>query len=137
MCWKVGRMDFPVFSIQNSKSNRKIISRVIFTIIFSSWVIYSFLIMLIYKRLHCWYFFRSFSNFALNVLKVFIIFFTDKICCCFFCFLSNPGNLYFVHDSDSDLFYDICNTINERKQRKKSLHIVNVSNPAWNLQRSN
>ena len=33
-----------------------------------------------------------------------------------FCFLSNQKNLYMIHH-DSDLFYDIYNTINEHNRR--------------------
>ena len=41
--------------------------------------------------------------------------FIDGIYWYFFCFLSNYGNLYMIHH-DSDLFYDVCNTITEHSQ---------------------
>ena len=37
-----------------------------------------------------------------------------------FLFLSNQGNLYMIQH-DSDIFYDIYNTINEHNERQKVL----------------
>ena len=54
------------------------------------------------------------------VLKTFVIFFIDWVyfcCCCCCCCLSNQENWYMIH-YNSDLFYDIYNTINEHNWRQ-------------------
>ena len=43
--------------------------------------------------------------------------FIDGIYCCFFCFLFNQENLRMIHHN-SNLFYDIYNTITEHNQRQ-------------------
>ena len=79
--------------------------------------------------------FPIFSD-LMQVLKTFILIFIDRICCCLFCFLSNKENLYMIYTS-SDLFYDICNTINEQKQRQNHyLSFIDVSNSIWYLEKS-
>ena len=52
-----------------------------------------------------------------SILKTFVIFFIDRIYCCFSQFLSNQENLYMIYH-DSDLFYNIYSTINKHDQRQ-------------------
>ena len=92
------------FNIQYIKSNSCIIFLKFFPIIFFRWKMYSFPVILLYKRFNICYSFRMLSCFFMiscdcySVLKTFFIFFIDEIYSCFFLvFLSNQENLYMIH----------------------------------------
>ena len=117
------RIHFFFFSIQNIKSNCYVIFLKYFPIIFFRWKIFLFPVIFTSKRFNfvcsLWIFFYFFMIWrdCYSVLKTFVIFFIDEIYCCFFCFLSNQENLHMIH-RNSDLFYDIYNTINEDNGRQ-------------------
>ena len=81
-----------IFIMQNNNSHCYIIFLKFFQIIFFWWKIFSFLFIFIYKWFIFCYSFRFFPYFFMiqsdcwSVFKTFIIFFNDKICCCFFDF---------------------------------------------------
>ena len=87
--WNVSRMFFISFTIQSIKGNCWIIFLKCFQISYSWWVIYSFPIILIYKRINFWYSLLIFSNIfkvlcgCCNILKRFIITFLYRVYCCF------------------------------------------------------
>ena len=94
MFWNISRIYIYFFSIQN------IIFVNFFPIIFFWWKVYSLPLMFIYKRFNfcysLWMFFYFFivQSDGYSVLKTSIIFFIDRIYCCFFYFLPNKENLY-------------------------------------------
>ena len=108
--------------MQNIKSNYYIIFLKIFPIIFFWWKIYSFPFIFIYKMFNSCYSVRIFLFLydlkrLLQHIEKMCFSFIDGIYCCFFCFLFNQENLRMIHHN-SNLFYDIYNTITEHNQRQ-------------------
>ena len=108
--------------MQNIKSNYYIIFLKIFPIIFFWWKIYSFPFIFIYKMFNLCYSVRIFLFLydlkrLLQHIEKMCFSFIDGIYCCFFCFLFNQENLRMIHHN-SNLFYDIYNTITEHNQRQ-------------------
>ena len=115
MFWNISRLYLFFFSIQNIKNNCYIIFLKHFLIIFFWWIVYFFPVIFINKRLNFCY--------ILWIVFYFLIIYHDCYSISFsligfivaFLLLSNQENLYMIH-YDSDLFYDIYNTITENNQ---------------------
>ena len=106
--------------MQNVKSNYYIIFLKFFPIIFFWWKIYSLPFIFIYKMFNLCYSVRFFLFLhdlkrLLQHIEKMCFSFIDGIYFCFFCFLFNQENLHMIHHN-SNLFYDIYNTITEHNQ---------------------
>ena len=117
MLWNISR-------IQNIKSSYYIIFLKFFPIFFFWYKIYYFSVISIelYYGLIFAAYFRSFFtsswfNAPVTACWKHILWFLLMGFIVAFCFLFNQENLYMIHQ-DSNLFYDICNTINEHNRRQ-------------------
>ena len=128
MFWIISRTYFFLFSMQNIKSN--------WYIIFSFFPIVFFLMENWFLSISIFFIkgllfacpFRIFSYFFIitsydcySVWKAFIIFFYWWELLLLFLFLCSQDNLYMIHH-DSNLFYDIYNTINKHNPRQTDYH---------------
>ena len=109
MFWNISMKYFLFFSIQNIKSNCYIIFLRFFPIIFFWWKTYPFPVIFIYKRFNfCYslwiffYFFIILRN-CYSVLETFIIFYIDRIYCCFFIFY--PVKWIYIWSITTEIYF--------------------------------
>ena len=121
----MGRIYFSFFNLENVKNNKFIIFVNFVPIIFFLRVIYSFLVVSIYKRyiyIYIFFFGGVFFNLLVTRLLQHVEsiydFFYQWVLFLFFCFLLNQRKIVYMIHLDLDSFHDIYNIINEHNQRQ-------------------